>query len=175
MSRSKRELSSEEKRLWRRVAASVKTRRARPAEDKDEETSPPRAPRSAKPASQARSAPTKLHKADLPPQDRAGEKRVRRGKLEIGATLDLHGHTQDSGRAALARFLRAAQARGDRTVIVVTGAGRGGEGVLRRALPGWLAAHDVRLLVSGYAQAHRAHGGAGAFYVFLKRATATPD
>ncbi len=104
-----------------------------------------------------------------PPANRAGEKRVRRGKLEIGASLDLHGHTQDTGRAALGRFLRAAAKRGDRTVIVITGAGRGGEGVLKRALPEWLAASDLRALVSGFAQAHRSHGGAGAFYVFLKR------
>jgi DNA-nicking Smr family endonuclease len=108
-------------------------------------------------------------------QDRTREKRVRRGRLQIGATLDLHGHTQESGRAALARFLRAAQARGDTTVIVVTGVGRGGEGVLKRRLPEWLAAPDVRPLTSGYAQAHRAHGGAGAFYVFVKRRAATPD
>lgn len=94
---------------------------------------------------------------------------MRRGKLEIGATLDLHGHTQDSGRAALARFLRAAQKRGDRTVIVVTGVGRGGEGVLKRRLPGWLAGPDIRALVSGFAPAHRSHGGAGAFYIFVRR------
>lgn len=95
---------------------------------------------------------------------------MRRGKVEVGATLDLHGHTQDSGRAALERFLRAAQKRGDTAVIVVTGVGRGGAGVLKRRLPEWLAERELRPLVSGYAQAHRAHGGAGAFYVFVKRA-----
>ena len=95
---------------------------------------------------------------------------MRRGKLEIGAQLDLHGHTQDTARAVLARFLRAAQARGESAVIVVTGMGRAGEGVLKRRLPEWLAERDVRPFISGYAQAHRAQGGAGAFYVFIKRA-----
>jgi DNA-nicking Smr family endonuclease len=108
-------------------------------------------------------------RASPPPANRGGEKRVRRGKLEIGASLDLHGHTQDTGRAALGRFLRAAAKRGDRTVIVITGAGRGGEGVLKRALPEWLVSADLRALVSGFAQAHRTHGGAGAYYIFLKR------
>lgn len=100
------------------------------------------------------------------------EKRVRRGALDIDATLDLHGHTQDSALAMLTRFLHRAQSRGDRTVIVVTGVGRGGEGVLRRMLPEWLAAKDIRPIVSGYAPAHRSHGGAGAFYVFIKRTRA---
>ena len=58
-------------------------------------------------------------------------------------------------------------ARGDRTIIVVTGAGRAGQGVLKQRLPDWLA--ELRPLIAGYAQAHRQHGGAGAFYVFLKR------
>lgn len=94
---------------------------------------------------------------------------MRRGRIEIGGTLDLHGYTQISARAALARFLRAAQARGESAVIVVTGVGRGGEGVLKRLVPQWLAERDLRPLTSGYAQAHRSHGGAGAFYVFIKR------
>ena len=175
MSKSRRELSSEEKKLWRRVAAGVKARRPR-TQEPDDQPAAPRASREApKQGPIARASPAKPRKHAPPPQDRAGEKRVRRGKLDIGATLDLHGHTQDSGRAALERFLRAAQARGESAVIVVTGVGRGGEGVLKRCLPEWLAAREVRPLVSGYAQAHRAHGGAGAFYVFLKRRAATPD
>jgi len=113
--------------------------------------------------------PARPVKVTTPPANRGGEKRVRRGKVEIGATLDLHGHTQESGRAALIRFLQAAQRRGDRTVIVVTGVGRGGVGVLRQRLPEWLAEREVRGVISGFAQAHRSHGGAGAYYVFIKR------
>jgi DNA-nicking Smr family endonuclease len=168
VSKSKRELSSEEKKLWRRVAEGVKTRRVLPAEPHEEEAPPPkRAREAAAPKPQAaKPRPTK----PAPLQDRAGEKRVRRGRVDIGATLDLHGHTWDTAQAALARFLRAAHRRGERTVIVVTGVGRGGAGVLKRALPDWLAEPDLRALIAGYAQAHRSHGGAGAFYVFLKRA-----
>ena len=95
---------------------------------------------------------------------------MRRGDVEIGATLDLHGYTQDAALSVLVRFLHRAHKRGERAVIVVTGAGRGGEGVLKRMLPAWLATSNIRPLVAGYAPAHRSHGGAGAFYVFLKRA-----
>lgn len=95
---------------------------------------------------------------------------MRRGSLDVDASLDLHGYTQDSGYGALHDFLLRQQSRGARLVIVVTGKGRGGEeGVLKRRLPHWLDAPDLRPLVAGFAQAHRKHGGAGAFYVFLKR------
>lgn len=92
---------------------------------------------------------------------------MRRGKLEIDGSIDLHGHTQETGRTALLRFVQAAHARGDRTLIVITGAGRAGQGVLKQRLPTWLA--ELKPIIAGYAQAHRQHGGAGAFYVFLKR------
>jgi DNA-nicking Smr family endonuclease len=167
VSKKRRDLTTDEKVLWRRVAASVKARRPLPAADQDDASEErPALKRTASPA--AKSAPPPRVKA-APPQDRGNEKRVRRGKLEIGAKLDLHGHTQDTGRAALARFLRAAQSRGERTVIVITGVGRGGEGILKRRLPEWLAERDIRALVTGFAPAHRSHGGAGAFYVFVRR------
>jgi DNA-nicking Smr family endonuclease len=110
-----------------------------------------------------------------PPADRSAERRVKRGQIEIHAKFDLHGHTQDSGHAALVRFLRAAAARGERVVIVVTG--KGGRlvdgspspGVLRQRAPEWLAGPELRAFVSGFAPAHRRHGGEGALYVFLRR------
>lgn len=169
MSKNKRDLTGDEKKLWRRVAASVKTRRPLPADD-----DPP--PEPAKPIARVRAAPPASTPAQTkprpaaPPHNRSGEKRVRRGKLDVGGSLDLHGHTQDSAPGAIARFLRAAQKHGATTVIIITGMGRGGEGVLKRRLPDWLASPDIRGLISGYAPAHRQHGGAGAFYVFVKRA-----
>ncbi len=174
MSKRRRDLTADEKKLWRRVAATVKTRRPIPDEiDEVEETPAPKRVVQSPPPKTVAPAPVVRMNTVPPPQHRGNEKRVRRGKLEIGASFDLHGHTQDSGRAALERFLRAAYKRGDRTVIVITGVGRGGEGILKRRLPEWLADRDIRPLVSGYAPAHRTHGGSGAFYVFLKRLNET--
>ena len=98
----------------------------------------------------------------------------------------MHGLTQGNARHALLGHMIRAWNRGDRTVLVITGKGvnphildqrryepwdpgaRDLPGVLRRALPRWLAEPDFAALVSGYASAHVRHGGAGAWYVFLK-------
>lgn len=169
MSRKKRDLSEDEVTLWRRVAASVKPRRpekAKPPVGAAPDRRLPAGKREPIKPTLVRAAETKPARVTQP-ADRGGEKRVRRGKLEIDSSLDLHGHTQETGRSALLRFVQAAHARGDRTIIVITGAGRAGQGVLKQRLPDWLA--ELRPLIAGYAQAHRQHGGAGAFYVFLKR------
>lgn len=168
MTRKKRTLSAEEEELWVRVTANAtaKARSRAPIAAKH------LAPTPARPGSVqipiVRGGPRPANQS--PPAERSADRRVRRGALEVDATLDLHGHTQVTAAAALARFLQLAAARGARVVVVVTGAGRAGEGVLKRRLPGWLEQADTRPIISGYAPAHRKHGGAGAFYVFLKRA-----
>ncbi len=72
--------------------------------------------------------------------------------------------------------MRRAQADGARLVLIVTGKGteKSGDvererGVLRRQVPLWLALPNFRALVVGFAEAHVAHGGAGALYVRLRR------
>lgn len=169
MSGKKRNLSPDEKLLWRRVAATVKARRALAPEPEEDAAPEPIKVRlkSAKPPAPAKTTP--IAKPVAPVADRGAERNVRRGKVEIDARIDLHGHTQDSARAALIAFVESASARRLKTILVITGAGRSGEGVLKKRFPDWLNAPAIKPLISGMAQAHRAHGGAGAFYVFLKR------
>ena len=104
------------------------------------------------------------------PQDRSGERQIRRGQQAYSAVLDLHGHTQESAWSLLPAFLSTAQRRGQKCVMVITGKGRGGDGVLRRNFLRWLEANEAAPLVSGYAQAHPRHGGRGAWYVFVRKA-----
>lgn len=98
------------------------------------------------------------------------DRRVARGRLPIDATLDLHGFYQASAHAALRAFINSAAARGHRCVLVITGKGAqsSGSGVLRRRFLEWVEEQDLRENVARIAQAHQRHGGAGAFYVFLK-------
>lgn len=95
--------------------------------------------------------------------------RIARERDPIGARLDLHGLDQDRARAVLEAFLRRAWDDGYRAVLVITGKGVQGVGVLRRRAPEWLAAAYLSHIVAGVSEAHRRHGGEGALYVALKR------
>ena len=93
------------------------------------------------------------------------EARLRRGRGDVEARLDLHGFTHDGAYRALLRFLMNAQGDGKRLVLVITGKG----GVLRNYLPLWLGQEELKSLVAGISEAHATHGGSGAFYVSLRR------
>jgi len=102
-----------------------------------------------------------------------------RGRVPIDGTLDLHGMRQEEAYAALTRFVTARAARGDRTVLVITGKGLkklNGDpativerGVLRTMLPIWLNSPELKPMVSGWDQSAQSHGGEGAWYVRLRR------
>lgn len=142
----------------------------------------------------ARSAPSKR----LPPTpvtivraappvanfDRKAQKRLRAGRVEIEARIDLHGMRQDEAHAALRTFLFRSQGRGLRWVLVITGKGKAEDsskeldvylgdsrlrGVLRRNVPRWLEEPDLRPLVISYTAASPNHGGEGALYVHLRK------
>ena len=70
---------------------------------------------------------------------------------------------------ALEAFLRRTWDDGWRAVLVVTGKGVQGDGVLRRRVPDWLGAPELSNIVAGLSEAARHHGGEGALYVALKR------
>jgi DNA-nicking Smr family endonuclease len=95
-------------------------------------------------------------------------RRLARGREAIGGKIDLHGLGQDAAHAALITFVERAAARGVRGVLVITGKGALGDGVLRRRTPEWLAQPPLRAHVAGLSEAHRHHGGAGAIYVALR-------
>lgn len=101
--------------------------------------------------------------------DHRTAERFRRGQMVIEARVDLHGQTRDAAMSQLSRFLHQSAAAGRRCVLVITGKGTSGKGVLRREFPLWLEAGDLRPLVLGLAPAQAKDGGSGAFYVLLRR------
>jgi DNA-nicking Smr family endonuclease len=197
-----RDLSPEEAKLWQRVANTTKRYSTQTTSDvtTDHDPNVSTAQNSALPPTKLPLLPTlsqlplKRTKSkrvpDLQPRlnvqerkkapiaDASGHKKVRRGKLEIDARIDLHGMRQIEAQTALADIVSRTRALNGRCILVVTGKGMPidpGEdfitpqpGVLRRRLPEWLGGLGIREHVSGYASAHAKDGGTGAFYVLLK-------
>jgi DNA-nicking Smr family endonuclease len=86
---------------------------------------------------------------------------------------------QRDAQAALRRFLRSAQGKDYRHVLVITGKGaqemaksfyeEEARGVLRQAVPQWLRDPEFASIVVSFSQAPRRLGGEGALYVRLRK------
>lgn len=178
-------LTRDDLQVWTEVARTV-TRR--PGARLPAGPPPAPSPSEAGPPPSANVTPTPLPAPSRPPPLAPLEKKLRRrlarGRAAVDMKIDLHGLRQDEAHAALRRFLHRARENQARVVLIVTGKGgrRGGDdpaqysatGVLRRAVPLWLAAPDLRAVVLGFEEAAAAHGGAGALYVRL-RGSARPE
>jgi len=163
---TERPLKPGETKIWRHVSQTVSPRRkpkgkgsAKPLPSRDDFANMLRIP--ASPVPSVKRLPLSL--------DVNKDKRVRRGRVEIDAKIDLHDMTQSMARPALHRAIIRAANRNKYCLLVVTGKGLRGDGVLRRNFPSWIADPAVRPLIASYAPAHIKHGGGGAWYLFLKR------
>lgn len=97
-------------------------------------------------------------------------RQVKRGVVSVSHQLDLHGLTREEALEALPLFLRTAQQRDQKAVLVITGKGNHSseEPVLHQAVASWL--RDAgRTVVLEFTPAPREMGGSGAFVVFLRR------
>ena len=167
-----RSLKPDEARVWRAVASTVRPFEGRVLPPEPEppprpvtHSAPPHAAEARRPAT----VPPRKVTAALHAIEPNRARRIIIGREPIGARLDLHGLDQDRARDALEGFLVQAQLQGCRAVLVITGQGRQGSGVLRRRAPEWLAGPRLRGIVAGVSAADRRHGGDGALYVALKR------
>jgi DNA-nicking Smr family endonuclease len=93
---------------------------------------------------------------------------LRRGRIRPERSIDLHGRRAQEAHGAVRSFLADAYADGVRCVAVITGRGSSAEGgVLRRELPHWLNAPDLRRILLGAAHPHSAN--TGAVHLLLRR------
>jgi DNA-nicking Smr family endonuclease len=186
VSRRRRTLTQEERALWDRVRALATPLRpelpdaAPPAEPAPTPPPPPLPlPLRAKAVSpKAPAVPVPAQPATGPAMDRRRFEKMRRGRMQPEARLDLHGLTAGPAHAALTRFILDAGDAGRRLVLVITGKGRAADadalapqrhGILRHSVPHWLSAPPLVTRVLEVVPAHARHGGAGAYYVYLRR------
>lgn len=185
-SRDENGLTPEDRRIWTRVAGSVATPRTRkaarvtPGAETPPEivVTPTERPRPLAKSSPKRvTAAPPVEKRPSPPRPKPApedleprrKQRLSRERDPIEARIDLHGFGRFEAEDQLRGFLTSCQARGMRAVLVITGQGRTGGGVIRSAFAEWMQSPGLRGVVSGFTVAHQRHGGNGAFYVTLKR------
>lgn len=182
MTRRRRRLSEDEEKLWAAVKKTAMPLRPEPPGSEPAEAAKPRPSPEAEKGTAAApptpAAPKPRTQATPAVLDRRTQSRLSRGIIAVDARIDLHGLTQSHAHRRLLRFLEDAQAHGARVVLVITGKGKAGEpagygpgerGVLKRAVPDWLRSPAFQPVVSGFAEAGRRHGGAGAIYVRIRR------
>ncbi|WP_020173966.1 Smr/MutS family protein [Methyloferula stellata] len=178
-----RSLTDEEIELWIEVARSVTPRHGKSLPHLPKEPAVVEIELSieAGPAQTAeRTQPAPSAKAPALPALAGVERRLKaklsQGRAGVDAVLDLHGMHQHTAFGALRHFLNTAQRDGAKLVLVITGKGERASadpfeqgGVLRRSVPHWLSAPELRSIVIGFEEATRPHGGAGALYVRIRR------
>lgn len=110
--------------------------------------------------------------------DRKAYGKMKRGKLVPEGKIDLHGMTMDQAHPRLNRFILDAHSKGKRLVLVITGKGKQKEdlgpiptrlGVLKHQVPQWLKQGALGPVVMQVTPAAQKHGGAGAYYVYLRK------
>lgn len=189
MKRKGRGLRPEERQLWQKVAETTS-----PLDKKPQLVAPPFASGQSdgsteaapithfRVAERARITPKPSTRILVPDQplrmDRKAFIKMKRGKSDPDARIDLHGMTAEIAHATLLQFLYRVHADGQRLVLVITGKGRPNmegdamgstRGVLRRQVPYWLDQPPLRQIILQTAPAHQKHGGDGALYVYLRR------
>ena len=111
--------------------------------------------------------------------DHRTQERLRKGKINIDLTLDLHGLNQAEAHAALNQAVTNAYHHNLRCLLVITGKGNkerlhnpfssGHRGVLKQRVPEWLNQEPLKSMTLQTQPARPQHGGDGALYLYIKR------
>jgi len=167
---------SKDKNIWESYTQSVRpARKKKTALPKSETKKPVPETRSkiqlefSSPVSTAARAALSEETLSLPALERKREKNMRQGNIEIDGKIDLHGMTQSKAFDSLAAFMQRQVKANKRHLLIVTGKGRSGEGVLRRNLKNWLSQLPESKSILALRPAAPQHGGDGAFYVVLRK------
>jgi DNA-nicking Smr family endonuclease len=159
-------MPNEDEYIWASYAKGVKRIKKKPLKEKP----PAKTPKTSKPIPRRELAPIKkTHPGVSLAMDRRAERKLRDGDVSIEARLDMHGMTQREAHTALTDFIAKQVKAGTRNLLVITGKGRSGEGVLKANFKDWLENLPDAARILAVRPAAIKHGGSGAFYVILRR------
>lgn len=178
-------LSPEDLRIWRSLAQTVRPLKGRIMPTEIEAEPAPSLEPPPQPLTKAPHSDTAVPRASPPTArpklwaeltvgkpvdvDKNTGKRLAKGGMAIDGRLDLHGMIQATAQARLTGFIRQAYDREWRCVLIITGKGVGGQGVLKLEAPRWLNLPTLRPLIVAVTPATPKDGGDGALYVLIRR------
>ena len=172
----------DEKILWEKVTQSVRRMNPQPAFQTPKQggalkTGPQKTSwidRSQSVQAKAKTLPDKTMPADFRLGETSGidgtsARRMQRGQVPIEDRLDLHGLSQEEAQKEVKVFIGSAVQKNFRHVLIITGKGRDGHGILREKVPEWLKDAPLCYHLNAISYAQPKDGGKGALYIRLKR------
>ena len=172
----------DEKILWEKVTQSVRRMNPQPAFQTPKQggalkTGPQKTSwidRSQFVQAKAKTLPDKTMPADFRLGETSGidgtsARRMQRGQVPIEDRLDLHGLSQEEAQKEVKVFIGSAVQKNFRHVLIITGKGRDGHGILREKVPEWLKDAPLCYHLNAISYAQPKDGGKGALYIRLKR------
>ena len=112
-----------------------------------------------------------LHELKLSQRLALSKKNIRdfsKGNVFIENKLDLHGFNLVEAKNLLEDFINQSVENGKRLILVITGKGKEGEGIIKNNIVSWLNAKDLRNKILAVNYASKKHGGSGAIYILLR-------
>lgn len=118
-----------------------------------------------------------LPERELQPFDYNIKRRITREKIEIEATLDLHGLTILEAEKKVIDFILHCYTTTKSYVLIITGKGSYNHGrqTLRSELPIMLADIRIASIIISFTHAGKKHGDKGAYYVLLRKKKAVDN
>ena len=113
-------------------------------------------------------------------QDPSFLKKIKKGKIKISKKIDLHGYSLVEAEKIFEEEIEGSYFSNTRLLLFVTGKGvkntinqeNSGQlyhGKIRSNIQRWVYNEKNKRKISYFSQAHPAHGGAGSFYVYIRK------
>ena len=104
-------------------------------------------------------------------------KRIKKGKINISTTLDLHGYNINQSKEIVVGFIKKNFLINKRLVLIITGKGKSfsvgngwkADGKLKKSVPLWLSSTYLSKYILWFDTATPEQGGTGALFVYLKK------
>ena len=103
--------------------------------------------------------------------DRTILDKIKKRKLFIDATIDLHGYFLDDAFNVLAAFIKNQYSMGHKLLLVITGKSKtlSNQPTIRTSIKDWIENSELLNIVHSISDAALFHGGRGAVYLKLRR------